>query len=100
MFCIHRRRRSSVSFLRAWMIRGGRLGTKLYMLGPNGEVYTGFHLYSLGDGYTNVQRGLSGSSTPGEKPRRHREMKQERETGEKGNEWENVKRKAGWIPGR
>lgn len=70
------------------------------MLGPNGEVYTGFHLYSLGDGYTNVQRGLSGSSTPGEKPRRHREMKQERETGEKGNEWENVKRKAGWIPGR
>ena len=70
------------------------------MLGPNGEVYTGFHLYSLGDGYTNVQRGLSGSSTPGEKPRRHREMKQERETGEKGNEWENVKRKAGRIPGR
>jgi len=41
-----------VSFLRAWMIRGGWLGTKLFMLGPNGEVYTRFHLYSLDDGYT------------------------------------------------
>jgi hypothetical protein len=46
--CIPRRLRSSVSSPRVWTIRGGRLGTKLFTLEPNGEVYTRVHLYTVG----------------------------------------------------
>lgn len=57
MFYIHRRLRSFVSSPRAWTIRGGWLGTKQSMLEPDGEFYTGFCLYSLGDGYTKINIG-------------------------------------------
>ena len=38
------------------------------MLGPNGEFYTVFLLYKLGDGYTKINTGFSGSNIPDERP--------------------------------
>lgn len=52
------------------------------MLGLNGESYTRFLLYSLDGRYTKINVGPQVPIHRMKKPRRHREMKQEREMGE------------------
>jgi len=53
------------------------------MLGPNGGSYTEFPLYRMGDGYTKINTGFSGSNMPGEKTdAKERWVKQGREMGE------------------